>query len=63
MDVHGRSGSVALPRMKLVLAIVAALLEAPALRAERAALEVRKRVADMMIDFDEDVGDTASNLL
>lgn len=47
-DEHGRSGRVALPRTKLVLAIEAALFEAPALRAERAAVEVRRSVADMI---------------
>lgn len=39
---------MALPLTKLVLAIAAALLDAPALRAERAALEERKSVADMI---------------
>jgi hypothetical protein len=47
LNSHGRSGRVALPRMKLILAIAAARLEAPARRAERAAVEVRRRVADM----------------
>lgn len=50
-DAHGRSGSVALPRTKLVLAIVAALFEAPALRAERAAVDVRRSVVDMIADL------------
>jgi hypothetical protein len=49
MNLHGRSGRVALPRTKLVLAIEAALFEAPALRAERAAPDVRKSVADMVV--------------
>jgi hypothetical protein len=49
--VHGRSGRVALPRTKLVLAMAATRLGAPARRAERAVMEVRKRVADM-ITFD-----------
>jgi hypothetical protein len=49
MNLQGRSGRVALPRTKLVLAIEAALFEAPARRAERAAPEVRKSVADMII--------------
>ena len=48
-DSHGRSGRVAFPLTKLVLATEAALFEAPALKAERAALEVRNRVADMII--------------
>jgi hypothetical protein len=49
IDSHGRSGSVALPRTKLVLAIVAAFFAAPARRAERAAAaDDRKRVADMI---------------
>lgn len=47
-DEQGRSGSVALPRTKLILATLAALFEAPALRAERAALDVRRSVADMI---------------
>jgi hypothetical protein len=34
-----------------VLAMVAALFEAPALRAERAALDVRRSVADMIVDL------------
>lgn len=45
---QGRSGSVALPLTKLVLAIVAALFEGPARRAARAAVEVRRSVADMI---------------
>ena len=47
LNLHGRSGRVALPRTKLMLAMAAARLEAPARRAERAAVEVRRRVADM----------------
>lgn len=38
--------------MKLVLATDAALLEAPALRADRATAEERKSVADMIADFE-----------
>lgn len=50
-DEHGRSGSVALPRTKLVLVMAAAVFEAPALRAVRAAVDVRRRVADMIADL------------
>jgi hypothetical protein len=39
-----------LPLMKLVLATDAALLEAPALSAERATADERKSVADMTAD-------------
>jgi hypothetical protein len=49
-NIHGRSGRVALPRTKLVLAMEAALFEAPALKAERAAVLVRKSVVDMIAD-------------
>jgi hypothetical protein len=49
-DGHGRSGRVALPLMKLVLAADAALLEAPALSAERATADERKSVADIVAD-------------
>lgn len=42
---------MALPRTKLVLAIAAAFFEAPARRAERAAVLVRKSVADMIEDI------------
>jgi hypothetical protein len=45
--IQGRSGSVALPRTKVVLAMAAARLGAAARRAERA-VEVRRRVADMI---------------
>lgn len=38
--------------MKLVLATDAALLEAPALSADRATAEERKSVADMIADFE-----------
>lgn len=51
-DGHGKSGRVALPRVKLVLVTDAALLEAPALRADRATAEERKSVADMIADFE-----------
>ena len=47
-DEQGRSGSVALPRMKLVEAIAPSFFGAAARRAERAAVEVRKSVADMI---------------
>jgi hypothetical protein len=47
-DGHGKSGRVALPLMKLVLAAETALLEAPALSAERATADERKSVADMI---------------
>jgi len=50
-DEQGRSGSVALPRMKLVLATDAALLEAPALNAKRATTDERNNVADMVAGF------------
>ncbi len=40
-----------MPRTKLVLAKAAAFFEAPARRAERAAVLVRKRVADIIVDF------------
>jgi len=46
-NVQGKSGSVAFPRTKLVLAAEAALFAAPALRAERAAVLVRNSVADI----------------
>lgn len=39
---------MALPRTKLVLATPAALFEAPALRAERIAGELRKSAADIV---------------
>lgn len=58
--IQGRSGSVALPRTKLVLATATAFLEAPALRAERAALEVRKSVADIFRNMKQDLGDAVS---
>lgn len=51
MDEHGKSGRVALPRMKLVLATDAAFLKAPALRADRATAEEQKSVADMVAEF------------
>lgn len=41
---------MALPRTKLVLATPAALFEAPALRAERIAGELRKSVTDIVYD-------------
>jgi hypothetical protein len=47
-DEQGRSGSVALPRTKLVEAIAPSFFADAALRAERAAVEVRKSVADMV---------------
>lgn len=47
-DEQGRSGSVALPRTKLVEAIAPSFFADAALRAERAAVEVRKSVADMI---------------
>jgi hypothetical protein len=47
---HGKSGSVALPRTKLVLATEAALFAAPALSAERPTADERKSVADMIVD-------------
>lgn len=34
-----------------MLAMVAALFDAPALRAERAAVDVRRSVADMIVDL------------
>jgi len=61
--IHGRSGRVALPRTKLVLAIAAAFLGAPARRAERAAVLVRKSAADMLMDFNSRNVDTASMML
>jgi hypothetical protein len=51
MYSHGRSGRVALPRMKLVLTIAPALFEAPALRTERAVADDLNRVADMVAVF------------
>lgn len=50
-DLQGRSGRVALPRVKVVLAIAARLVAegAVALRAERTA-ELRKTAAEDMID-------------
>ena len=48
--LHGRSGSVALPRTKLVLAIEAARFEALARRAERAAPGVRKIFPSIVCD-------------
>lgn len=39
---------MALPRTKLMLAMAAARLGAPARRAERAVAELRRRVADMI---------------
>lgn len=57
--LHGRSGRVALPRTKLVLATLAALLEAPARKAERTAVLVRKSVVDMFEDLMATILDTA----
>jgi hypothetical protein len=45
--LHGRAGRVALLRTKLVQATPAALLEAPARKAERTAVLVRKSVEDI----------------
>jgi hypothetical protein len=47
LNIHGRSGRVALVRTKLVLAMVAARLELPH-RAARATLDVRRSVADIL---------------
>ena len=58
-NIHGKSGSVALPRTKLVLAAETALFAAPALRAERATAEERKSVADMIDDYNWASVDTA----
>ena len=57
--LHGRSGRVALPRTKLVLATLAALLEAPARKIERTAVLVRKSVVDMSEDLMSTILDTA----
>jgi hypothetical protein len=50
--IHGRSGRVALPRTKLVLATPAALLAVAAFRAERTAGAARKREVDMIMDVE-----------
>lgn len=48
--LHGRSGRVALPRMKVVLAMVEAfLMFDPALREDRRAGTVRKMVEDILM--------------
>jgi hypothetical protein len=47
-DGQGRSGRVALPRTKLVEAIAPSFFADAARRAERAAVEVRKSVADII---------------
>lgn len=57
--LHGRSGRVALPRTKLVLATPAALLEAPTRKAERTVALVRKSVVDMSEDLASIKLDTA----
>lgn len=51
-NLHGRSGRVALPRVKVVLAMAARLVAegALALRAERMA-ELRRREVDIVICF------------
>lgn len=46
-EVHGKSGSVALPRVKVVMRPARAGLEMPALAAERRA-EVRRSVVFMV---------------
>lgn len=52
MDLHGKSGSVALPLTKLVAATDAALFKAPARRAERTTGVVRRSVADILKSVD-----------
>ncbi len=50
--------------MKLVLVTDAALLKAPALRADRATAEERKSVADMIADFElREMGTASIDLL